>query len=56
MKTPEDIKHLREISTRLKELGCPVDNLNEWIDKEEQKLDKFLKTANPIERMGIGKQ
>jgi len=36
-KTPEDIKSLREISARLKELGCPTKNLDRWIDNEEAK-------------------
>lgn len=38
MKTPEEIKRLRETSDRLKELGCPVEKLNEWIDKEAKRL------------------
>ncbi len=37
-KTPEDIKSMREISARLGELGCPVENLNKWIDEEEAKV------------------
>ena len=37
-KTPEDIKSLREISARLKELDCPTKNLDKWIDKEEAKI------------------
>ena len=56
MKTPEDIKRLRKMSDRLKELGCPVANLNKWIDKEAKRTDEFLKTTNPLERMGIGEK
>ena len=41
MKTPEEIKRLREMSTRLKELGVPETTMKKadsWIDKEELKL------------------
>ncbi len=39
MKSPEEIKRLREISARLEELGVPVKTiteLNSWIDKQER--------------------
>jgi len=37
-RTLEDIEGLRAISARLKELGSPIKNLDEWIDKEEAKV------------------
>ena len=37
-RTPEDIEGLRAISVRLKELGCPTENLDKWIDKVEVKV------------------
>ena len=43
MKTLEDIKRLREISKRLKELGLPEDTskgLDIWIDKEESEIER----------------
>ena len=47
MKTPEDIKRLRETSQRLKELGLPEETLkelNEWIDAEERTAYKSEET------------
>lgn len=50
MKTPEDINRLREIATRLKELGLPertIKHLDTWIDEEESKvMVKILQLAN----------
>ena len=43
MKTLEDIKRLREISARLKELGIPDETskkIDSWIDKEESKINE----------------
>ncbi len=40
MKTPEEIKRLRENSARLLELGIPAEKLaklNDWIDRQEEK-------------------
>jgi len=41
-KTADDIKRLREILDRLRELGIPektLISLNKWIDEEEAKID-----------------
>ena len=48
MKTAEDIKKLRETSSRLKELGLPevtLEKIDSWIDKEEAKISQEKRTC-----------
>jgi len=39
VKIPEKIKKLRGISAKLKEIGAPVENLNEWISEQEYEME-----------------